>query len=141
MLDEPTNGIDKNYKDDIQKILNEMIDTKRIIIIATHLFSDFSRVKKEIYSIQGKQIVKSDILLKKYLKIVVTSDSAKEVKEFIKQSNSTGQVKALSDNQMQLVLDWIPGVEKINSKISEIIEYGFDICSIEQLREEYHEKY
>lgn len=106
ILDEPTEGLDPNQRQEIQKLIQQL-GKKRTVIISSHIISEVTKICNRIVIIHKGRIVADDKPgnLKKTIfktQIVETEIKGKQVIETLKKINGVINVKKITDNYYQL---------------------------------------
>ena len=60
LLDEPTNALDRHGVKTMQELLKKSASEGKTILIATHIFEDINGFVDELYTVDGKTLIKAD---------------------------------------------------------------------------------
>mgnify|MGYP001483765143 CR=1 FL=1 len=135
LLDEPTNGIDQEFKKKFKEIFNQFKKQSKFVIIATHLLEDFIDIDYDELSLSD--VTRSVVKKSKpdSIQIVLNNSDMKVISNVVKEFESL--VKILGEKKTEIILEIDSSKSSFppNRILRTFIENDIDISSFKIMRD------
>ena len=133
VFDEPTNGLDSDFKKKLHKIFNAFKERGACIIFTTHLVNDFSEIKVEKYVLQNHSLTKLAHLNKTKYSIRFNEIRKNYLQDLFSSKNSQTCLVELPTGQIEATITFVNEMESLNDYLGLLIKNDIEIESVKRL--------
>jgi len=130
LLDEPTNGIDEEFKSNFKYIFTEMIRKSKFVLVTTHLVEDFKEIKNEKVFV-GKYQEDCKELLGGF-ELCFPLDELEKVSSFIKKLSNSNIKKNVMKDSVTLEI-YMSNYDEVKNILEGVLENNIIITSFKNL--------
>ena len=133
LFDEPTNGLDSEFKKKLYKIFNHFEETGACVVFTTHLLNDFHGIGVEKYILQDKSLLKLSKLNESKYIIRLEGIDEKKLMSLFNLKHEPTEIIEKTDGEIEATITLINEMESLNDYLGILIKNNIKIESVQRL--------